>query len=337
VTFRTDARDGPPGPTVPGPLDREEDVVAPSAPAVQTASLTKAYGSRRGVVDLDLVVERGAVVGFLGPNGAGKSTTLRLLVDLLRPTSGSVRVLGEDPRAGGAVLRRRIGYLAGDLVLPARMTGQRVVDLLLELSGSSPARTRSRVLALADRLDLELAAPTRALSKGNRQKVGLLAAFAHDPELLLLDEPTSGLDPLLQQTFHTLVREAAERGASVLMSSHVLSEVEQTADRVAVLREGRLVASSSVAALRAEASRRVEVEVVSSANGAGPAHDLALTDARDAPALHGGRRVHGSFPGDPADLVARLAAAPWRDDVLDLVVEAPDLETAVLRLYEDDA
>ncbi|MFC5379541.1 ABC transporter ATP-binding protein [Aquipuribacter nitratireducens] len=307
-----------------------------TTPAIRTRALTKTYGTHRGLSGLDLDVERGEVLGFIGPNGAGKSTTIRLLLDLLRPTSGTVEVLGQDPRTGGAGLRRRIGYLAGDLVLPERMTGARVVDLLTTLSGArGDATVRRRVLDLAERLDLDLSRPSRTLSKGNRQKIGIVQAFVHDPELLVLDEPTSGLDPLVQQTFHALVREAAARGATVFMSSHIISEVEQTADRVAVLREGRLIALATVPELRARSSRHVEVEVDAGA-GVGPdalAADLALQGAAVRPAVHGGTRVAGEFPGEPADLVARLAAAPWRESLRDLVAEAPDLEAAVLRFY----
>ncbi len=187
--------------------------------AVRTEGLSKSYGRHRGLVELDLQVRTGEVMGFIGPNGAGKSTTIRLLLDLLRPSAGSVQVLGEDPRTGGAALRRRIGYLAGDLVLPERTTGRQTVDLLLTLSGAGQdPLARARADVLAGRLGLDLSRPTRSLSKGNRQKIGIVQAFAHAPELLVLDEPTSGLDPLVQQTFHALVREAAVDGATVFMS-----------------------------------------------------------------------------------------------------------------------
>ncbi len=306
----------------------------PSGPAILAQGLTKSYGHNRGLVDLDLEVRRGEVMGVIGPNGAGKSTTIRLLLDLLRPSSGRVEVLGQEPRPGGAALRRRIGYLAGDLVLPERMTGQRVSDLMLTMSGSGgDATARARVHDLADRLGLDLDRQSRALSKGNRQKIGIVQAFAHAPELLVLDEPTSGLDPLVQQTFHAMVREAATAGATVFMSSHIINEVEQTAHRVAVLREGRLIALSTVAELRARSLRQVEVEVTGDIRADQVVADLALVEGRQVHAVKGGTRVSGSFPGEPADLLRRLSCAGWRDQVDDLVVAAPDLEDAVLRFY----
>lgn len=312
--------------------------------AIQVSGLSKSYGRQRGLVELDLDVRRGEVMGFIGPNGAGKSTTIRLLLDLLRPSTGTIRVLGQDPRTGGAALRRRIGYLAGDLVLPQRMTGRGVVDLMLTLSGAGtdPA-SRDRATTLAARLDLDLDRPTRSLSKGNRQKVGIVQAFAHAPDLLVLDEPTSGLDPLVQQTFHALVREAAAAGATVFMSSHIISEVEHTAQRVAVLREGRLLSLSTVQELRARSARQVAVELAglpaprtgdpSARPTPDVATDLALDDAHAQPGRNGGTRTVGTFPGDPADLLDRLARAPWRGQVVDLVVDEPDLERAVLDFY----
>ncbi len=306
-------------------------------PAVLAEGLAKSYGSHRGLVDLDLEVHRGEVVGVIGPNGAGKSTTIRLLLDLLRPTAGRVQVLGQEPRSGGAGLRRRIGYLAGDLVLPERMTGRAVVDLMLRLSGrGGDAAARARAEQIAERLGLDLDRQSRTLSTGNRQKIGLVQAFAHAPELLVLDEPTSGLDPLVQQTFHALVREATAEGATVLMSSHIISEVEQTAQRVAVLRDGRLVALAPVEELRARSLRQVAVEVTGTATVAQVAADLGLDQPVGEHPLHGGTRVRGSFPGDPVELVGRLGAAGWREQVLDLVVEAPDLQDAVLRFYVAD-
>jgi ABC-2 type transport system ATP-binding protein len=226
-------------------------------PAIVTRALTKTYGRARGVADLDLEVRPGEVFGYLGPNGAGKTTTLRLLLDLIRPTRGSATVLGLDSHREGRAIRRRVGYLPGDLRLYVSLSGRELLDYFGHLRGAIP---RERAEALARRLDCDLGREIRALSSGNRQKLGLIQAFMSDPELLILDEPTNGLDPLVQQTFYELVLEARAAGRTVLLSSHILPEVERVCDRVGILREGRLVAVESIADLRARAVRRVEIE-----------------------------------------------------------------------------
>lgn len=224
--------------------------------AIELTELTKMYGARRGLTGLTLAVRRGEVFGYLGPNGAGKSTTIRLLLDLIRPTSGTARVLGMYPRTDAVALHRRIGYLAGDFVVDGRQKAGECLAFLASLRGGVPA---TRVIDLADRLDLDLNARVKSLSKGNRQKVGLVQAFMHQPELLILDEPTSGLDPLVQQTFLDMVIEAKAAGQTVFMSSHIMSEVEAVADRVAIIREGRLVALDTVADLRARSFLTVRI------------------------------------------------------------------------------
>lgn len=223
---------------------------------IELQELTKSYGSRRGLVDLSLEVGQGEVFGFLGPNGAGKSTTIRLLLDLIRPTAGSARVLGLDPRRDAVRLHAEIGYLAGDFVVPGR---QRVGAMLRFLAALRGGVTPQRIDALCERLELDQNAQVSSLSKGNRQKLGLVQAFMHSPQLLILDEPTSGLDPIGQQIFLEMVAEAAGNGQTVFMSSHIMSEVEAVADRVGIIREGRLVALNTVAGLRANTVRDVEV------------------------------------------------------------------------------
>ena len=223
---------------------------------IRTEALTKRYGSARGIEGLDLSVEPGEVFGFLGPNGAGKSTTIRLMLDLIRPTSGRVELFGLDARRQSVAIRRRVGYLPGDLRLYERMTARELLGYFARLRGLGGLGAAPDV---AERFDLELDRPIHALSKGNRQKVGLVQAFMHSPELLVLDEPTSGLDPLVQQRFYELVREQTARGTSVFLSSHVLHEVQHAADRVALMREGRLVLVDSVEAMRERAAAHVEV------------------------------------------------------------------------------
>jgi ABC-2 type transport system ATP-binding protein len=224
--------------------------------AIQTDGLVKRYGQHVALHGLDLAVRRGEVFGFLGPNGAGKTTTIRILLDLLRPTEGRVRVLGRDPRRHGLEIRARVGYLPGDLPFFGRQTGTELLTFLARLRGGVP---RERIRALADRLDVDLSRRIRSLSKGNRQKLGIIQAFMHQPELLILDEPTSGLDPLMQQEFLAMVREARDHGQTVFMSSHLLGEVQESADRVGIIRAGELVAAAAVQDLREHWARSVEV------------------------------------------------------------------------------
>jgi ABC-2 type transport system ATP-binding protein len=291
--------------------------------ALRTEGLTKDYGRgrHRALDGLDLEVRAGEVYGFLGPNGAGKTTTIRLLLDLLRPTAGRVEVLGRDPRRDGVEVRRRIGYLPGDLPLRGRDSAGDLLTFLGHLRGGVPA---ARVRALADRFELDLRRPVRELSKGNRQKVGIVQAFAHDPELLILDEPTSGLDPLQQQEFLRLVREARAAGRTVFMSSHVLGEVQEVADRAAVLRAGRLVAVEDVDTLRARAVHEVELHF----DAPVPAAAFAdLPDVRDVSV--DGATVRAVVEGR-ADALVKAAA---RFTVLTVRSHEPDLEDAFLAYY----
>lgn len=226
------------------------------APAIAARQLVKFYGRHRGLDGLELEVRPGEVYGFLGPNGAGKTTTIRILLDLIRPTSGSVAVLGADPRQGGFALRRRLGFLAGEFIVDGRQTGGELLEFLARVRGGVP---RSRMSQLAERLDVDVTRRISALSRGNRQKLGVVQAFMHDPELLILDEPTSGLDPFLQQEFASMVREVKADGRTVFMSSHVMSEVQQVADRVGIIRQGKLAAVEDVDDLRRRAIRHIEV------------------------------------------------------------------------------
>ena len=225
------------------------------AEVVRAEQLTKNYGQNRGIAGVDFSVEAGEVFGFLGPNGAGKTTTIRLLLDLIRPTGGRLSVFGLDSRRDSVAIRRRLGYLPGDLRLYQRMTGREQLRFFGHLRG---AREIPRAEELAARLDLDLGRRIKELSRGNRQKVGLVQAFMHDPDLVVLDEPTSGLDPLVQETFYELVSEVIGRGGTVFLSSHVLSEVQHVADRVGLIREGRLELVDTVDNLRGRAFTTVE-------------------------------------------------------------------------------
>jgi ABC-2 type transport system ATP-binding protein len=288
---------------------------------IETEALVKTYRRARGLAGLDLAVHRGEVYGYLGPNGSGKTTTIRLLLDLIRPDGGSVRVLGLDPRRDGPALRRRIGYLPGDFVVDGRQTGRELLTWLGNLRGGVPA---GRIGDLARRLGLDLDTRIRGLSRGNRQKVGLVQAFMHDPELLVLDEPTSGLDPLLQQEFVAMVREARGRGRTVFMSSHVMSEVQQTADRVGIIREGRLVAVERVEDLRERAVRRVEIQFDGPVD---PDVFAALPGVSDVRLAGDTLRCRLDGRADP------LVKAASRYPVVSLLCEEPDLEELFFGFY----
>lgn len=223
---------------------------------IRTQALVKDYGRTRALHGVDLEVARGELFGFIGPNGAGKSTTIRVLLDLIRPTSGSAEVLGVRQLSAHPEFRARVGYLPGELSLDGAQTAREHLGYLASLRGG---RGLDRIAPLAERFRLDLDRPFRGLSKGNKQKVGVVQAFMHEPELLILDEPTSGLDPLLQKEFLTLVREAHAAGATALISSHILSEVEAIADRVAIMRAGRVVDVEGVAALRARAGQHLRL------------------------------------------------------------------------------
>lgn len=222
--------------------------------AVAVDSLTRRFGSRRGVTDVSFEVQAGEVFGFLGPNGAGKSTTIRLLLGLYRADSGTMSVLGLDPKRDAVALHRRVGYLPGEMALHPRLTGAQHLAAFARARRMADFALRDE---LVQRFEVELDRPVRTLSKGNRQKIGLVLAFMHRPELLILDEPTSGLDPLLQDEFARLVRETTADGRTVLLSSHELDEVQRLADQVAIIRDGRIVVTDTIAGLRRAAPRTV--------------------------------------------------------------------------------
>jgi ABC-2 type transport system ATP-binding protein len=292
--------------------------------ALRTQGLSKNYGRHRALEGLDLEVREGEIYGFLGPNGAGKTTTIRLLLDLIRPTRGRAEVLGGDPRRDGVAIRRRMGYLPGDLPIAGRDTAGELLTFLGNLRGGVPG---DRIRALADRLELDLNRPIRALSKGNRQKVGLVQACMHDPELLVLDEPTGGLDPLQQQEFLDMVREVRAQGRTVFMSSHVLSEVQDVADRAAILRAGRLVAVEDVDTLRERTLHEVEIRFEEPVP---PGAFEGLPDVRDV-------QVDGTLlrcvVEGRADALVKAAA---RYTVLTIRSAEPDLEAAFLAYYADE-
>ena len=287
--------------------------------------VVKRFGDVVALDELDLSVRRGTVVGYLGPNGAGKSTTIRILLDLSRADSGVTRVLGNDPRTAGPELRRRIGYLPGELRLDDRLRVDETLRSWAALRGDGvePAY----VDELCERLDLDPTRRNRILSSGNRRKVGLVGAFMARPELLVLDEPTAGVDPLVQAEFLALVDEARADGRTVFLSSHVLSEVQRLADEVVVIRSGRVVASGDLDDLRQQAHQPFTVWFADAV----PIDELrALPSVSELQVLHG-TEAQGVIEGRPNELLALLA----RHDVAHVLLPEPDLERAFLDYYED--
>jgi ABC-type multidrug transport system, ATPase component len=292
---------------------------------IETEKLTKSYGSHRGIIEVDLAVEQGEVFGFLGPNGAGKTTTIRTLLDLIRPTSGAARVFGIESSADPVAIHRRIGYLPGEFALYDRLTGAQTLEYFANLRGGVD---RAYQASLVERLDLDPSRRFREYSKGNKQKVGLVIAMQHRPELLMLDEPTAGLDPLVQQSFFAALRELIAEGRTAFLSSHILSEVEKSADRVAIIREGRLVKVDTVDALRDLAHHQVELRF----SGPVPAAEFeALPGVSEVQVDDHVLRMRVSGPITP---VVQAAA---RYELLDFVSREPSLEETFLAQYGREA
>ncbi|WP_329314517.1 ABC transporter ATP-binding protein [Streptomyces sp. NBC_01262] len=291
--------------------------------AISVVGLHKSFGRTHALDGLDLVVEKGEVHGFLGPNGAGKSTTIRVLLGLLRADAGAVRLLGGDPWRDAVELHRRLAYVPGDVTLWRNLSGGEVIDLLGRLRGGLDAGRRKDLL---ERFELDPTKKGRAYSKGNRQKVALVAAFASDVDLLILDEPTSGLDPLMEEVFRDCVREERDRGRTVLLSSHILSEVEALCDRVSIIRKGRTVETGTLADMRHLTRTSVTADLAGPPNGLSGlpgVHDLDIQ----------GRRVKLQVETDQLDAVLRQLG---ESGVRSLTSTPPTLEELFLRHYEPE-
>jgi ABC-type multidrug transport system ATPase subunit len=288
---------------------------------IETQQLTKSYGSHRGIIDVDLAVSQGEVFGFLGPNGAGKTTTIRLLLDLIRPTSGTASVFGLDATREAVAIHRRIGYLPGEFALYDRLTGGQTLTYFANLRGGVDQAYQRELI---ERFDLDPSRRFREYSKGNKQKVGLVVALQHRPELLLLDEPTAGLDPLVQQAFFTSMRETVAAGATVFLSSHILSEVEKSCDRVAIIRDGVLATVDTVEGLRDLAHHQVELRFA----GPAPAAEFEqLPGVSDVVAEDHLLRMR------VAGAITPVVQAAARHELLDFVSREPSLEETFLAQY----
>jgi polyether ionophore transport system ATP-binding protein len=292
--------------------------------AISTEGLVKTFGQTRALDGLDLTVSTGEVHGFLGPNGAGKTTTIRILLGMTRANSGTARLLGGDPWSKATELHRRLAYVPGDVTLWPNLSGGEAIDLLGRMRGGLDKKRKADLL---ERFDLDPRKKARTYSKGNRQKVALVAALASDVELLLLDEPTSGLDPLMEEVFREVVQEVSDRdGRTVLLSSHILSEVEALCDRVTIIRAGRAVESGTLSELRHLTRTSIQAELVGPMNGLAElagVHDLQVEDGRV------------SFDVDTDEInpvLRRLAEVGVRS----LVSQPPTLEELFLRLYEPE-
>ncbi|HET9140975.1 ABC transporter ATP-binding protein [Actinophytocola sp.] len=294
-----------------------------TGPAIEIAGLTKSFGRTKALDGLDLTVTPGEVHGFLGPNGSGKTTTIRILLGLLRPDAGTVRMLAGDPWRDAVALHGRLAYVPGDVTLWPGITGGEVIDLLARMRGGLDRRRRDELL---ERFDLDPRKKARAYSKGNRQKVALIAGLASDAELLLLDEPTSGLDPLMESVFQQCINEVKRQGRTVLLSSHILAEVEALCDRVSIIRQGRTVESGTLSELRHLTRTSIAVETTRPLTGLDAlpgVHDLVLADH------------HARFDVDSAQLdavVQRLSTLGVRS----LTSTPPTLEEMFLRHYGDE-
>src|SRR2546425_11092989 len=293
--------------------------------AISTSKLTKDYGAGRGLFDLDLHVAQQEVIGYLGPNGSGKTTTIRLLMGMIRPTNGSAHIFGLDCVRDSVEVKRKVGYLPGDVPQFGSLRGTEIVAYFGGMRGRVDKRS---VKAIAQRFDLDLSRRFREYSSGNKQKLAILLAFAHRPDLLILDEPTSGLDPLNQQEFYSLLREARDAGATVFLSSHVLSEVEHVCDRVGIIRDGRLVRVAQLDELRRIRVHRVEIEFA-------PDTAVPETPIRDAEGVEevtiSGQRVTCTVRGGFEALMRAIRDA----QVVDFISTEPSLEEIFLSYFSE--
>jgi len=296
--------------------------MATSEPIIVIDQLKKSYGKIQAVNGISMSVEHGEIFGFLGPNGAGKTTTIRCMLDVIRPTRGTIRILGLDAQRDKLALHQYIGYLPGDVHLPGQMTGKQIINYFSRLQGREPVLLKD----LVARFDVEMKRPLKGYSKGMRQKIGIVLAFMCDPQVLILDEPTSGLDPLLQKVFNEFLLEEQARGKTIFMSSHIMSEVEKVCHRIAVIRKGELVTVEEVETLREKAGQRVTVEF------GDPVTEEELSRI---PGVSMVRRSNGHYQFNVSGSMDPLIKALSRHEVIRLQVEEAPLEEVFLKFYEE--
>lgn len=298
-----------------------------TAVSISTQALTRTYGSRRGVSDINLSIPAGSLYGFLGPNGAGKTTTIRVLLGFLRATSGTARILDMDCWRDSHRIKAEVGAIPGDLRLWPWLTGNSALKLFGRIRGRDiVARGRE----LADVLELDLSVKVRQMSRGMRQKLGLILSMAHDPKVLILDEPTTALDPLMQDRLRKLLRARAEAGATVFFSSHTLAEVEELCERVAIVKKGLIVADSTLSQLRAQAVHEVSIVWKQGSVPAQVPTCLRLT-------TQNAEQWHGALASESERDLRELLAFVASQQVADISISRPDLETIFMRYYNDDA
>lgn len=293
---------------------------------IETRGLDKFYGKHRGVIDLNLAVGKGETFGFLGPNGAGKTTTIRCLLGMLRPTQGEAYVLGEKVAGDGSALRKRIGYIPGEVFMYEKETGRWLIDYIAGFRGGKGASEAE----LIERLEFDPSRKIKEFSKGNKQKLALIIGLMHDPELLMLDEPTSGLDPLNQEVVFDIIEERVQAGATLFLSSHILSEVERVCERVGIIRDGRIVADENMRDLIAKRLRELTVKFAGDTDasvfgGMAGIENVVAVDANTLTATVAGDAVD--------DLVKRLAA----HKLVDVTIQHASLENVFMEFYRDDA
>ena len=291
-------------------------------PVIVIDNLYKSYGKVQAVKGISMRVEQGEIFGFLGPNGAGKTTTIRCMLDVIRPTSGTLRVLGLDAQRDKMELHQRIGYLPGDVRLPGQMTGKQIIDYFSRLQGLTPVLLDD----LVARFDVEMKRPLKSYSKGMRQKIGVVLAFMCDPQVLILDEPTSGLDPLLQRTFNEFLLQEQARGKTIFMSSHIMSDVEKVCQRVAVIRQGEIVTIEEVEKLRQKAGQRVTVEFSDA---------VSADEVARMPGVSNVTRNNSAYHFNISGSMDALIKALSRHEVLRLQAEEAPLEEVFLKFYEN--